>query len=105
MNDNHAVTATFTANPPQTRIDAAKIKAKKGKAKFRFSGSGGVAPLEFQCALTRGKAAPRFKRCNSPKTYKKLKRGKYTFRVRARDASAQLDASPATKKFKSKRGA
>lgn len=88
---------------PDTKIDKSQIKAKKGKANFTFSGSGGTAPLKFECALAKKSAAPKFSSCKSPTSFKKLKKGKYTFHVRAVDAAGQTDPSPATTSFKSKR--
>jgi hypothetical protein len=40
-----------------------------------------------------------FSACSSPKTYKRLKPGKYTFQVRGVN-SAGSDPSPAIRKFK-----
>jgi hypothetical protein len=48
----------------------------------------------FQCALVK----PSFSACRSPKTYKHLKPGKYTFEVRAFNA-AGADPTPAKKSF------
>jgi hypothetical protein len=45
---------------------------------------------------------PKFASCSSPKSYKKLKKGPYTFRVRARNILG-VDATPAVRKFKIKR--
>jgi len=41
----------------------------------------------------------KFSACSSPKSYKKLKPGKYTFQVRGTN-SAGTDPAPATRKFK-----
>ena len=49
-------------------------------------------------ALDKKKAGP----CSSPKTYRRLARGKHVFRVRARDRAGNLDATPAVKRFKIK---
>ena len=83
---------------PDTRITGSKIKKKKGKATFEFEGSGGDGALTFECSLD-GKA---FGRCSSPARYKRLKRGRHTFAVRALDAGG-ADPTPAEKRFKSKR--
>ena len=91
------------AGAPNTTLDSAKVKAKKGKATFAFSGSGGNGALRFECALTKGKATPSFATCSSPQTYKRLKKGRYTFAVRAVDAAGSVDPSPATQPVKSKR--
>ncbi len=54
----------------------------------------------FQCELKRKHAhkKAKFKDCVSPKTYKHLKPGKYTFAVRAIGPGG-TDASPAKKRF------
>jgi alpha-tubulin suppressor-like RCC1 family protein len=124
MDADKTITATF--GPPKgTKIDKAKIKQgkkpKKGakkkpkptaKAKFSFSAPGAVTG--YQCMLVKpkpkkkkGKKAkkpkkPKFSSCASPKTYKKLKKGKYTFKVRAKN-NLGVDAKPAVKKFRIKR--
>ena len=51
----------------------------------------------FQCALVRTPKAS-FSACRSPKTYKHLKPGKYTFEVRAFNV-AGADPTPANKRF------
>jgi hypothetical protein len=54
----------------------------------------------LECALKRPKTPePAFSACTSPKTYKRLKVGRYTFKVRAFN-SAGADPTPATKGFK-----
>ena len=90
------------AGAPETTIDEAKVTKKKGKASFSFSGSGGTAPLRFECELVKKPAPPNFATCTSPTSYKRLKRGGYIFKVRARDASGRVDGTPATANFKSK---
>jgi hypothetical protein len=95
--------ALTTFTPPfGTVISKKKIVKKKHKAKFEFSASGHVTG--FECALGRskkGKKNPKlsFSSCSSPKLYKHLRTGKYTFQVRALNPSGP-DANPATKKFR-----
>jgi hypothetical protein len=84
--------------PPDTTITKAKINSKKKKAKFEFVSSE-PAGAEFLCKLDKGN----FTSCTSPKKYKKLKKGKHTFQVAARDAAGNLDPSPAVEKFKIKK--
>ena len=56
----------------------------------------------FQCRLKRkGHGAKDFRKCSSPKTYKHLKAGRYTFTVRANGPGGK-DPSPAKKNFKIK---
>jgi alpha-tubulin suppressor-like RCC1 family protein len=124
MDADKTVTATF--GPPKgTAITRAKIKQGKkptkgsrkkprptAKAKFSFSAPGAVTG--FECMLVKPKPKPKkgrratkpkkptFGACSSPKTYKKLKKGTYTFKVRALNILG-TDANPAVKKFKIKR--
>jgi large repetitive protein len=50
-------TRTFRyVRPLQTRILSSSIS--NGSAKFRFTGSGGLAPLGFQCRLTAARTTP-----------------------------------------------
>jgi hypothetical protein len=105
------VTASFTksgssgaAKPSHTKITKAKIKAKKHTASFSFAASGATG---YQCALIapakkRHKPrAPRFSSCHSPKSYAKLKAGKYTFEVRGVNATG-ADPKLAKKTFTTK---
>jgi CSLREA domain-containing protein len=79
---------------PQTTIKKGpKAKSTKTTAKFNFTST--VAGSSFQCRLDKGK----FKKCKSPKTYKKLKLGKHVFKVRAVGPTGLLDQSPAKRVF------
>ena len=100
-----ALDATFgkggkvtTGFPPNTAIAKAKIEAKRHKARFEFRAIGGSTG--FQCRLRSKKhKSPKFEPCRSPKTYKKLQAGKYTFEVRAL-GRAGPDLSPAKRRFR-----
>jgi streptogramin lyase len=94
----------------ETTIDKApkKVEAgrKGGKAKYKFSSD--VAGATFECKLKRkGKRNDRetklakYAECKSPKTYRKLRRGRYTFSVRA-SAGGETDPTPATAKLRVK---
>ena len=86
------------STPPQTTIDKGpKKKTKKRKAKFVFSSS--EAGSTFECKLDKKP----YKSCTSPQKYKRLKRGKHKFSVRATDAAGNTDATPAKYKWKVKR--
>jgi len=102
MSSDQTATATFNAkpSPPNTRIGRARINSRRGKASFRFKSSG--RSTGFQCALVKKGHKAKFKRCKSPITYKRLKRGKYTFEVRAVGPGG-ADPSPAKTKFKLRR--
>jgi hypothetical protein len=82
--------------PPNTTIVGKSINQHANSATFRFTATGVVAG--YQCALRRGSRKATFSSCASPKTYKHLAAGKYTFLVRAFDAAGP-DPSPARKSF------
>jgi hypothetical protein len=80
--------------PPQTFLKGKPAKRTRDRTPtFRFRSSEDGAT--FQCKLDR-KA---YRSCRSPFTTKKLTFGKHTFRVRARDRSGEVDASPASFAF------
>jgi len=79
--------------PPDTKITK---KVVKGRTSFSFSST--EVGSTFECALDGGK----FKSCASPKTVK-VKAGRHTFAVRARDAAGNVDATPAKKSWSVKR--
>ena len=102
-----SVPPTVRLLPPGTKISKVKISkvkisSKHHQAKFSFKAIGRSSG--FQCALVKKpkkhhkKPKPHFARCKSPKTYKHLKAGKYTFEVRAFNA-AGADPTPAKKSF------
>jgi hypothetical protein len=88
---------------PGTTLRKAKIDAKAGTATFTFAGSGQVTG--FACELVRphrkgGKAKkPKFASCSSPKSYKHLTPGHYTFKVEAGGVGG-VDPTPAVRKFR-----
>jgi hypothetical protein len=92
---DRSVTAKFTPKPPW--FTKATIDREHHAATFGFKA---VGAKRIQCAmLTPGRRKehpkPQFTRCRSPKTYKHLKNGKYTFEVRAVSRSG---AGPAAKR-------
>lgn len=74
--DKTAPTTTITKGP--------KSKSISTTAKFKFKSN--EAGSSFECKLDKGK----FKKCKSPKTYKKLKLGKHVFKVRAIDKAGNV---------------
>jgi hypothetical protein len=102
VNTDDAVLARLAVNTarflgaPDTKITKATISSSKHAATFKFKAVG--TAKGFQCELKHGKKAS-FKSCHSPKTYKHLKPGKYTFEVRA-VGSGGPDKTPAKKSFK-----
>lgn len=78
------------ATKPNTVLTAKPAKTTKArKATFRFRAS--EKPVTFQCKLDKGA----WKACRSGRTLTKLKPGKHTFKVRAKDRAGNVDASPA----------
>lgn len=82
-----------TTMPDTTIVKAPKPKTTKTSAKFVFAGD---SAARFECKLDRGSWAP----CTSPTKYKKLRKGRHSFEVRAIDASGNADPSPAAVPFK-----
>ena len=86
INDNgiHPVKTGGGSHPSVTRFKA-KIESGQHRAMFTFKASGASG---FQCALLKApkqhhkKPRAAFSSCRSPKTYKHLTKGKYTFEVR-----------------------
>jgi hypothetical protein len=82
---------------PNTKISKATINSKSRQASFKFAAVGTASG--FRCALKPAKSKKlHFKSCHSPKTYKGLKPGKYTFEVSAKGAGGP-DPTPAKKSF------
>jgi len=80
---------------PETKITKGpKAKIHSTTAKFKFSSS--ESGSSFECKLDKKP----FKKCKSPKRYKKLKPGKHVFKVRAIDAAGNVDGTPAKRKFR-----
>jgi hypothetical protein len=100
------VIAPPALSPPHgTKITSSKVKQKELSASFGFSAPGTVTG--FQCELQRPKPKGKYKKlpkaafgpCSSPKSYRHLKPGTYTFLVRAFNG-AGADPRPASTKFK-----
>lgn len=82
--------------PPNTKLARPKISSKKHTATFKFKAVG--TATGFRCSLVPNKARPKFRPCVSPKTYRHLHPGKYTFEVLALNGTV-TDKTPAKKKF------
>lgn len=99
LSSDTTVTASFAHGPPSapnTRLAKARINSKKRTAAFTFQSVG--TATGFRCALARGRARLKFGSCASPKRYRHLRAGKYTFEVRA-TLGGLADPTPAKKKF------
>jgi List-Bact-rpt repeat protein len=94
-----SVTAQFAHVPPatpDTKLRKSKISSEKRTATFTFRAVG--VATHFQCALARSKARPAFHPGVSPKRYRHLRPGTYTFEVVAVNGTVG-DPTPAKKKF------
>ena len=103
MTSAQAVQATFakrdaTAKKPVARIRSTSVSNRRNTARFTFSTS--PRGRSARCALVRmrGNRRPKsvYTRCGSPKTYRKLKAGRYVFSVKVLGSIAK----PATRAFK-----
>jgi hypothetical protein len=93
--DDSPAARPFTiAVPPDTKILKARIKSKKRRATFRFAST--EEGSTFVCKLDKKP----FRSCKSPKTYKKLKRGRHRFQVKSVDPAGNPDSTPAIRKFR-----
>lgn len=107
MSSDRSVVASFARGSAPTRpshieVTKARINATRHTASFSFTASGARS---FQCELIppakkgHKKAKVTFSSCRSPKTYRHLKAGKYTFKVRGVNSSG-VERNPATRTFK-----
>lgn len=102
MSQDQSVTATF--GPPKgTAITMETIKRRKHSASFSFAAPGAITG--FQCELISPtpkhykKPKTHFYACPPERSYKHLRPGRYTFKVRALDILGP-DATPAVKRFR-----
>jgi hypothetical protein len=72
--------STGPAVGPHVMITSIKVSSTRRQATIKFDASGATG---FQCALKRAGHAEVWKDCVSPRHYKQLKNGSYTFFVRA----------------------
>jgi PKD repeat protein len=97
-----SATATVTVDvpgAPNTKIRKAKIVAGRDEAIFRFDAVGVASGFECELRRRHSNAKPKFKSCRSPKTYKHLKPGRYTFEVRGLNPAGH-DPTPAKREFR-----
>jgi parallel beta-helix repeat protein len=99
--DASPATRSFTVDTtaPDTTITAGPSGQTTSTAPS-FSFSSNESGATFECKLD-GPAATvgAYGACTSPKAYSSLANGSYTFSVRAKDAAANTDATPATSSF------
>ncbi|HKP88982.1 MAG TPA: SdrD B-like domain-containing protein [Thermoleophilaceae bacterium] len=91
----------FTAAtvPPDTSITAGPSGTTTNPSPS-FSFTSDKSPVTFECKLDGpGAATGSYASCTSAKSYASLAEGDYTFSVRAIDAAANVDSTPATRSF------
>ena len=82
---------------PTTSIISVTLNHRRHRARIRFRGTDNrPGPLSFQCGID----GQLFTGCASPKLYRRLAVGRHRFRVRARDAAGNFDATPARRTFR-----
>ncbi|MBN8870103.1 MAG: hypothetical protein J0H66_09525 [Solirubrobacterales bacterium] len=80
---------------PKTRLISMKRLGRRSVAfRFRSNEAG-----SFRCSID----GRRFRRCASPKVYRRLTKGRHVFRVRAVDKAGNVDRSPVRRVFRIKR--
>jgi alpha-tubulin suppressor-like RCC1 family protein len=79
--------------PPQTKITDFHVSSATRKATFSFTSN--ESGSTFRCKLD----SHAYRDCDSPKTYRPLRRGDHTFRVYAMDRAGNRDPTPAVKHF------
>jgi serine protease len=80
---------------PNTRLGRGPARTTRTRtARFTFSST--EPSSRFQCRLNRG----RWTACRSGKTYRGLRLGVHTFRVRAIDTAGNVDATPARRAWR-----
>ena len=87
------VPSPLDTTPPETTIDSGPSGATTAtSATFTFSSS--EPSSTFECSLD---SPDVFTTCTSPQAYSSLAIGSHTFRVRATDAAANVDPTPASR--------
>ena len=77
---------------PETTLRKPRVRGAKVRLRFSSDEAGST----FRCKLDRRKFAP----CSSPRTYRKLRRGKHRVLVVATDAAGNTDPTPARRTFR-----
>ena len=89
--------ATDDCRAPDTEIKGVKVRRRRRRATIAFGAADPGA--RFLCRLD---ARP-FASCTSPVTYRRLKRGRHTFQVRAIDSFGNVELAPAVRRFRVRR--
>lgn len=96
--ENDATLCPADTLAPQTRFTSKPARrSKKHRAVFRFRST--ETGSTFKCRLDR----KQFRRCGSPRIYRKLRPGKHVFKVKAVDRAGNADATPARYLFRVRR--
>lgn len=87
-----SVNVTPDAAPPDTRLTSVPAAVSGASASFSFTGTDNCTLAGFECKLDNGGWAT----CTSSQSYSALVNGAHTFQVRAKDATGNVDPTPAT---------
>jgi hypothetical protein len=91
------ISYTEDSRRPKTRITfGPAFKTRDRTPTFRFLDETSDPTVWFQCKVDRKK----FRRCRSPKTFKGLRPGRHTIRVRARDTAGNKERRAVKRRFK-----
>lgn len=88
------VVAQAAQAAPDTTIVRSKVRPRHDRAKYWFHSS--EAGSSFQCRL----GHQRFRRCDSPKVYRRLKERRYVFAVRAVNSEGIADPTPEKRRLR-----
>ena len=95
MGTDRVVGITFTSTGrPDTEVVSSRIRSAMRRATFGFVAVDAQGEASFECRMD-GAA---FRACDSPRTFRRLRPGSHTFRVRAIDRRGP-DATPAEVEF------
>lgn len=82
---------------PRTFVTNVSVNSRRRRARIRFRGTDNRAgPITFQCKID----GNLYSGCQSPKVYRRLSVGRHVFRVRARDAAGNIDATAVRRVFR-----
>lgn len=100
LSDTTPPDTTISATTPANLLTQSPIPSTATTtASFTFSGTDNVGVASYECSFDAANATTGYSACTSPKPYGTptgLSTGSHTFRVRAKDAAGNTDATPAT---------
>lgn len=86
------INVTPETTPPDTTLTSTPAQLSGANVSFGFTGTDNCTVASFECQLDNGA----WTACTSPQSYSSLSNGTHTFSVRAKDATGNVDPTPAT---------